>query len=171
MSTENVPVLSTENLREISAETIGHYNDSAESFWEGTKDHDVSQNVAALLRNITAKPPFRILDLGCGPGRDLVTFSQLGHQPVGLEGAPNFVAMARKLSGCPVWHQDFLELSLPAKSFDGVFANATLFQVPQQELPRVLQQLWSTLDDEGVLFVSNPRGNNQEGWNQTNSLD
>ena len=56
-------------------------------------------------------------------------------------------------------------LDLPAERFDGVFANAALFHVPRQELPRVLRQLHATLKPGGVLFSSNPRGAGQEGWN------
>jgi len=111
------------------------------------------------------KPPYRILDLGCGPGRDLKGFKDLGHEPIGLEGAERFVEFARKYSDCEVWHQDFLRLQLPVEHFDGVFANAALFHVPSQELPRVLQELRATLKPGGVLFSSNPRGNNEEGWN------
>ena len=65
---------SREELERIVARTLGHYDASAEAFWEGTRDHDVSQNVAALLRHLEARPPFAILDLGCGPGRDLAAF-------------------------------------------------------------------------------------------------
>src|SRR5690606_20001254 len=53
----------------------------------------------------------------------------------------------------------------PAERFDGIFANAALFHVPKQELPRVLQELHATLKPGGVLFSSNPRGENREGWN------
>lgn len=158
--------LTPTELAHISDVTLGHYDQSATSFWEGTRDHDVSQNVAALLDAIDARPPFTILDFGCGPGRDLETFKKLGHTPIGLEGAPHFVTMARAYSGCDVWHQDFLRLDLPDEHFDGVFANAALFHVPSQELPRVLRQLHATLKERGVLFTSNPRGNNDEGWNR-----
>jgi SAM-dependent methyltransferase len=72
--------------------------------------------------------------------------------------------MARAYSGCEVWQQDFLKLDLPAYYFDGVFANAALFHVPGQELPRVLRELHATLKARGVLFSSNPHGNNEEGW-------
>ncbi|MGH6796167.1 MAG: class I SAM-dependent methyltransferase, partial [Methylocella sp.] len=58
-----------------------------------------------------------------------------------------------------------LKLELPDKYFDGVFANAALFHVPSQELPRVLLELHATLKPDGVLFRSNPRGRNEEGWN------
>ncbi|HET7731365.1 MAG TPA: class I SAM-dependent methyltransferase [Usitatibacter sp.] len=149
----------------ISRRTLAHYDERAESFWEGTRDHDVSQNIATLLRHIEATAPFAILDFGCGPGRDLRTFADMGHAPIGLEGAPRLAAMAREHSGCEVWEQDFLALDLPAVRFDGVFANASLFHVPRAELPRVLRELHACLKPRGVLFSSNPRGPNEEGWN------
>jgi SAM-dependent methyltransferase len=154
------------NLEHISRKTVAHYSDRADEFWERTRDHDVQQNIEALLRHLPAESPLHLLDFGCGPGRDLVAFRDLGHAPVGLEGSAPFAAMARMHSGCDVWEQDFLALNLPANRFDGIFANASLFHVPRQELPRVLRELHATLKPEGVLFTSNPRGNNEEGWNR-----
>ena len=157
--------LSPEQLTEISDRTVGHYNSNALSFWEGTRDHDVSQNINALLTAILTEGPLRILDLGCGPGRDLIDLSARGHTPVGLDGSESLCAMARMHSGCEVLHQDFLALDLPENSFDGVFANASLFHVPSQELSQVLEKLHESLVAGGVLFSSNPRGPNTEGWN------
>lgn len=154
-----------DDIEQITRRTLDHYERNAQAFLEGTRDHDVSQNVAALLDAIEGAPPFRILDLGCGPGRDLRTFKALGHEPVGIDGSARFVAMAREWSGCTVWQQDFVALSLPPASFDGIFANASLFHVPSAVLPDVLQQLHAALKPRGVLFSSNPRGHNEEGWN------
>ena len=153
-----------EDLALITAKTLEHYNERADEFWVGTRDHDVTQNIEALLRHIRGAPPLRILDLGCGPGRDLTAFRALGHEPIGLEGSQSLAAMARRHSGCDVWEQDFLALKLPSSHFDGIFANASLFHVPRQELPRVLSELRAALKPDGVLFASNPRGNNEEGW-------
>src|SRR4051812_27848677 len=113
--------LRPQDLEQIARLTLEHYNHRAEAFWEGTRDHDVSQNITALLQYVESKPPFTILDFGCGPGRDLKVFAELGHVAVGLEGAPHFAVMARAHSGCEVWQQDFLTLDLPEKHFDGVF--------------------------------------------------
>jgi SAM-dependent methyltransferase len=156
--------MTPEELTHTAAKTLAHYEHGAQAFWEGTKDHDVSQNIAALLQAIQAPAPYKLLDFGCGPGRDLKTFKDMGHQPTGLEGAAALAAMARAHSGCPVLEQNFLALDLPAAHFDGVFANAVLFHLPSQELPRVLGQLYATLKAGGVLFSSNPRGEGQEGW-------
>ncbi|MCX7148476.1 MAG: class I SAM-dependent methyltransferase [Rhodocyclales bacterium] len=157
--------LDPETLQQVVARTLDHYHTRAAAFWEGTRDHDVEQNIEALLRHIQAAPPFTLLDFGCGPGRDLAAFVRRGHRAVGLEGAPALADMARAHSACEVWQQDFLQLELPDAWFDGVFANASLFHVPSQELPRVLQQLHATLKPGGVLFSSNPRGNNEESIN------
>jgi SAM-dependent methyltransferase len=156
--------LTPQDLENLSNLTLEHYNQRAQDFWKGTHDHDVSQNIEALLQHIESEPPFTILDFGCGPGRDLKAFVDLGHIAVGLEGAAHFAAMARANSGCEVWQQDFLKLNLPDNRFDGVFANAALFHVPSQELPRVLRELHATLKPDGVLFSSNPHGHNEEGW-------
>lgn len=151
-------IQSSEDLPQIAARTLAHYEQHAQSFWEGTRDHDVSQNITALLKHMAGPPPFDLLDFGCGPGRDLRAFKALGHRAVALEGAPSSAAMARAHSGCEVLEQSFLQLDLPAQRFDGVFANAVLFHVPRQVLPHVLRQLHACLRPGGVLFSSNPRG-------------
>ena len=157
--TQKVPELNT-----ISERTLANYNERAQDFWVGTRDHDVSQNVNAFLKYIEARPPYTILDFGCGPGRDLKTFHDLGHNAIGLEGAEHFVKMAKAHSQCEVWQQDFLRLDLPCPYFDGIFANASLFHIPSAELARVLGELNRALKSRGVLFSSNPRGKNEEGW-------
>src|ERR1700722_8711478 len=158
--------LDAHELDAIAAETLAHYAQRATEFEAGTRDHDVSQNIAALLRHIEGEPPFTILDFGCGPGRDLAALTRLGHIAIGLEGTPAFATLARAQTGCEVWQQDFLKLDLPGERFDGIFANASLFHVPSQELPRVLRQLHTALKPGGVLFTSNPHGQNEEGWNR-----
>ena len=134
-----------ENHRAISELTLDDYRTNAEAFRDGTRDHDVSQNIDALLRHIEGKAPLRILDLGCGPGRDLKAFTARGHIAVGLDGAEPFVTMARAETGCEVLHQNLLELDLPAESFDGIFANAVLFHLPSREIAGVLSRLHAAL--------------------------
>ena len=150
-----------------TARTLAHYEGTAQSFWEGTRDHDVTQNYAALLEALGGKAPLRLLDFGCGPGRDLVALKAMGHDVTGLDGTEQFVAMARQLSGCTVLHQNFLALDLGEQRFDGVFANASLFHVPRAEMARVLGELFTALSPGGVLFCSNPRAfdEDREGFN------
>jgi len=153
------------DLDHITNQTIGHYGRSADSFRQGTWDHDVTQNYHALLDSLEGEGPHSVLDLGCGPGRDLLYFKSKGIEAIGLDGTAEFVEMAHRITGCAVWHQNFLKLDLPDARFDGIFANASLFHVPKSELPRVLKELYATLKPGGVLFSSNPRGDNREGFN------
>ncbi len=155
--------LPAQQLAEIETVTLDHYDDNALSFWQGTRDHDVTQNYHAFLNRFPESQKLDILDFGCGPGRDLSYFKSLGHRAVGLDGSQAFCSMAREHSGCPVLHQQFLAMTLPQEDFDGIFANASLFHVPSQELPRILQELHTALRSGGILFTSNPRGN-VEGW-------
>jgi SAM-dependent methyltransferase len=94
--------LNAHELESLASLTLQHYNQRAENFREGTQGHDVSQNIAALLQYIEVRPPSAILDFGCGPGRDLKAFVELGHAPIGLEGSARFAAMARA-EGFEVW--------------------------------------------------------------------
>jgi len=164
-----------EKLDEIERVTLSHYNSRAESFWQGTRDHDVSQNVDAFLAaigNARSKSTeamsnrlsaFDVLDFGCGPGRDLLTFKDKGHKPTGLDGSKEFCEMAHEYSKCPVLHQQFLNIDLPLSSYDGIYANASMFHVPSQELHSVLSKCNQALKPGGILFTSNPRGSG-EGW-------
>ena len=144
--------------------TLAEYDRMAAAYRLGTADHDVSQNIAALLDAIEGAPPYAILDLGCGPGRDLRAFAALGHEVTGLDGSVGLVTIARNETDCQVLHQDFLDLDLPPARFDGIFANAALFHVPSSQIVRVLADLAAALKPRGVLFCSNPRGKNEEGW-------
>jgi SAM-dependent methyltransferase len=144
----------TEELDEIETVTLSHYDQNAEAFWDGTKGHDVTRNYEAFLAPFPEDKKLDILDLGCGPGRDVNYFQSLGHRPVGLDGSEVFCSMARRYTGCQILHQKFLSLELPRHAFDGIFANASLFHVPSQELPRVHYDLHSALRPGGVLFLT-----------------
>ncbi len=140
--------------------TIAEYQATAELFREGTWNHDVSQNRNALLAAIP-KNPGKILDLGCGPGRDLMVFKRQGHTVVGLDATPAFVEMAQQACGCEVWQQSFLSLDLPLETFDGIFANASLIHVPRAEMVRVLQDLLRSLVPSGAIVMSMGRGDGE----------
>lgn len=157
-------IVSEFSIEEIATKTLDHYNQKADDFFANTIDHDVGQNISALLRHIKSDSPFTILDVGCGPGRDLKTFAKLGHQAIGLEGAERFVAMAKSYSGCDVWLQNFINPVLPTEYFDAVYANASLFHIPSQSLPKTLLKYHAAIKPGGVLFSSNPHGTNEEGW-------
>jgi len=148
--------------KDMTLKTLRHYADNPLGFWEGTRNHDVSQNINALLSQIEGNPPYKILDFGCGPGRDLKTFKDLGHIAFGLEGCEAFCRMAREYSGCEVYQQNFIDLDLAPQFFDGLFANASLFHVPKRNLSDLLGRLHTSLKKSGILFSSNPRGKGED---------
>jgi len=154
-------LFSPQDIETLSSSTLNHYESNAASFWEGTRNHDVTQNYEALLSALPNRKGLKILDFGCGPGRDLFYFKSFGHLPTGLDGSKAFCDMARAHSGCPVLQQNFIDLDLAAASFDGIFANASLFHVPRQELSGVLKRLSDALMPDGVFFSSNPRGSGE----------
>ena len=127
-------MLSPRELQELIRRTIGHYESNSESYQIGTIDHNVSQNYMALLDSIVSEIRFKILDFVWGPGRDLRYFKSLGHIPTGIDGSETFVKVARSSIGCNVHHMDFINLDLPQFEYDGIFANATLFHIPRQEI-------------------------------------
>ncbi len=154
--------------------TIAEYQLTAEEYRLGTWNHDVSQNRDALIaaiqntnqnadRNRDRK--YKILDLGCGPGRDLIAFQEMGYDVTGVDATPAFVQMAKQIAGVTVWQQSFLSLDLPSNSFDGIFANASLIHVPSAEMFRVLQHLYQSLTDRGVLVMSMLLGD-REGFSE-----
>ena len=109
--------LDTQDPTKIAALTLEYYDQRAEDFREGTRDHDVSQNISSLLEYIEGTPPYTLLDFGCGPGRDLKVFAGLGHVAIGLEGATRFAEMARADSGCVVCAAGFSQTGFAAPSF------------------------------------------------------
>lgn len=144
--------------------TVEAYNRMADSYFAETRDRDLQADYALFFGHLGGPGPFDLLDLGCGPGRDLRYFAEQGHRVLGIDGATQFVEMARAYSGCAVWRQDLRKLRLPHVHFDGVFASASLFHVPAEDLPRVLMQVRAALKPGGVFFALNPRGQDEQGF-------
>ena len=148
----------------LGAATIGHYERHAAAYLRFTLNHEMGDSYGAFLGALAAIGGRRILDLGCGVGRDLRFFRACGYQAVGLDGSAAMAATARAVSGCPVWRQDLMALDLPERAFDGVFAHASLFHVPPRRLPAVLAAIRRALAPGGALFAANPLGEDEEGW-------
>lgn len=110
-------------------------------------------------------PSSRILDLGCGPGRDLRLFAVAGHRPVGLEMNRSFVDMARRHG--EVVEGDIRDVAqlFPPSSFDGVWAQASLVHLSATEIERVLHDLRTLLVPGGHLYACVP-ATGTTGWHE-----
>ena len=150
-----------------SAETIADYDAVAAAFDAGNKDHDVSQNIDALLAPLRGVDRPVVVDLGCAGGRDLVSLAARGCDAWGVDGSRAFCALARAAApGATVLQQDLCDLDLPPATFDGVYANAAIFHVPSERLPELLSRIRAALKPGGVFFCSNAQGfgEDREGW-------
>lgn len=144
--------------------TLRDYDRIAAEYLGWTEDQNVAADYDWFLSFLSGAGPYDLLDLGCGPGRDLLRLRQRGHRVVGLDGSYAMVKLARRYAGRPVLHQNFLSLRLRAGRFDGIFASASLFHVPPDALVGVLLRLHVTLRTDGILYALNPHGRNQTGW-------
>lgn len=107
--------------------------------------------------------PSRLLDAGCGPGRDLRRFAAHGHDPQGVDLTPEFVAMARRHGSAQLGDLRDVGSLFPAAWFDGVWAAASLVHLPADVTASVLAQFAVLLRPGGQLFVS-VRSTGETGW-------
>ena len=139
-------------------ETIEYYNRNAETFIAGTLHADMSENRNRFLRYV--KPGGRILDAGCGSGRDSLAFMKSGYQVDAFDASEEICRLASKTLGFPVECKRFEELT-GTSLYDGIWACASLLHVSGEELPGVMCQMKKLLKPEGVLYASFKKGNTE----------
>ena len=131
--------------------TLDYYNHNAEQFYDSTVKVAMESIYAPFLRYLPEHGS--ILDLGCGSGRDTLTFLQKAYQVEAIDYSESLVKKAQELTGLPVRHQSFYELDEENK-YDGVWACASLLHCERQKLPEVLSRILRTLKAGGVLYMS-----------------
>lgn len=119
---------------------------------------DRPQRFASLL-------PFsaRVLDLGCGPGRDLAIFRAAGHRPIGIDLNPHFVEMARHHGEVITGDMRDVASAFPPETFDGIWAQASLVHLSAGEIERLLPELRSLLVPGGLLYAC-VAATGETGW-------
>lgn len=131
--------------------STSYYDENAEPFFADTAFVDLSDG---RRRFVAALPPGgRVLDAGCGSGRDALAFRELGFEVTAFDGSAAMVAKASAHTGLTVLHLDFAELTW-CEAFDGIWANASLLHVPRRDLPDIMRGLRAALIPGGVWELS-----------------
>ena len=140
--------------------TVGYYNAHAEEYIRSTKDLDLGELYRPFLAGIPAGG--RILDAGCGSGRDALAFLRAGYRVSAFDASPRMVHLSSRLLGQEVQLGTFQTLE-HKDAFDGIWACASLLHVPRAEMADVLARLRRALRRGGWLYASFKYGAG-EGW-------
>ncbi len=131
--------------------SVEFYEQNAQAFFERTVEADMDApraGFAALL-----PPGARVLDAGCGSGRDALALSRLGFQVTATEASPKLAELARAHTGLPIQVMTFDQMAW-REAFEGAWACASLLHVPRSDLPDAVGRLRDTLVPGGVLWMS-----------------
>ena len=134
-----------------SNKTLQYYNETAQTFVQGTITADLSKLHRRFLKLLPIQA--HILDLGCGSGRDAKAFLDAGYQVTAIDGSAGCCKLAGDYIGQPVLCQTFDELDFDA-AFDGVWACASLLHVPYAELTGIFRKVARALRPGGYLYAS-----------------
>ncbi len=138
--------------------TLNYYQNNAQTFFDGTVNVDMSSLYETFTRSLA--PGARVLDAGCGSGRDAKAFMEMGYQVEAFDASSALVEMARAHTGLPVQLMTFADVARKAE-FDGIWCCASLLHVPAVELPGVMQKLADALKPGGVWYVSFKHGDGE----------
>ena len=131
--------------------TLDYYNSHADSFREDTIHASMSALQEEFLEMLPAGS--RILDLGCGPGRDTRLFLERGFRVTAVDGSEELCRLAEDFTGQPVICSTFQEFR-PGETYDGIWACASLLHLPKEEIVRVIERLSPYLREGGVFYMS-----------------
>ncbi|WP_370965701.1 class I SAM-dependent methyltransferase [Enterobacter wuhouensis] len=138
--------------------TLHYYQNHAQDFFDGTVNVDMTPLYEAFTQHLPHAA--RVLDAGCGSGRDAKAFHEMGYQVDAFDASSAMVELARQHTGLPVQLMTFSEIDGKAQ-YDGIWCCASLLHVPSSELPAVMQRLADALKPGGVWYVSFKYGNGE----------
>ena len=135
--------------------TIQYYDEHAVEFYNGTVTADMKE---LQNRFLTYLPKHgKVLDAGCGSGRDSKSFLEAGFQVEAFDASEKLCTFAEKLIIHPVRCLCFEEMDY-VNEFDGVWASASLLHVSKKELPGILVRIHQSLKKDGILYASFKEG-------------
>ncbi|WP_224973710.1 class I SAM-dependent methyltransferase [Acinetobacter oleivorans] len=131
--------------------TLDYYELNAEVFAERTQSIDMEDVYARFLRYLPKHA--KILDFGCGAGRDLLNFKNKGFEVEGTDFSQKMVHIAQQHSGAVIRCESFNELDEFDK-YEGIWACASLLHAERHELPHILTRIFKALKHYGVCYLS-----------------
>ena len=131
--------------------TLEYYDHNAEQFFKTTADVDFTDTQDRFLRYLA--PGSRILDLGCGSGRDARYFLEKGYQVDATDGSAEICRLASEYTGIPVKQMLFSELDA-TEEYDGIWACASILHLPEEELRDVMHRIGTALKIGGIFYTS-----------------
>ena len=131
--------------------TLDYYNKNSEEYFNSTLNVDMTNTYKEFLKLVPEGG--KILDLGCGSGRDSMNFMKLGYEVIAVDGAKKLAKRASVLLRKEVIASTFEELELKEK-FHGIWACASLLHIKREDLKTVLNNLYNNLEDNGVFYMS-----------------
>lgn len=138
-------------MKHNQKETNAFYDRYAREFVEQTSNASMSVMMEAFLKEIPKES--KILDLGCGSGRDTKAFMDLGYHVTAVDGSQKICEEASTFTGMAVRQMDFMELE-EVDEYHGIWACASILHVPYSELEELFGKLYRALKQDGILYVS-----------------
>lgn len=132
-------------------ETLKYYNQNAAQFIKNTVSVDFTTTQTRFLSRLPAAA--RILDFGCGSGRDTKAFLEQGYQVDAIDGSSELCKLASEYTGIQVRHMYFQDLSAISE-YDGIWACSSILHLTREELSKVMRKLITALKPNGIIYTS-----------------
>lgn len=132
------------------------YENNCEGYFDSTVDIEPSSFLYPLTDVLV--PGGRVLDIGCGSGRDLRWLSERGFEPTGYERSPGLADMARRHSQCSVIEGDFSSYNFSNLQFDALVLVGALVHLSRPELPTILRSICQALVPSGCILLTLKEG-------------
>lgn len=131
--------------------TLEYYNKNYDEYFKNTVSVDLSHLYFKFIEKLPKEA--KVLDLGCGSGRDSLYFKNQGYKVTAIDGSKELANLASKLIEQDVIVSNFEELELNDK-FNGIWACASLLHLNEIELEKLLTKLEKSLIKDGILYMS-----------------
>ena len=131
--------------------TIEYYNQNADMFAQGTRLVDFTVVQERFDKMLPAGS--RILDFGCGSGRDTKYFLEKGYRVEATDGSAELCKLASAFAGIEVKEMLFQDLDVSGK-YEGIWACSSILHLSKRELLPVIRKMCDALKDNGVIYTS-----------------